>query len=320
MDKYPLIRKCLAVGIILLFIGVVLVPSINFNIIKASNDNDLVEVTTQACGIKGFDNTTVKLTGEQYQNLEQYFVEFRSRLNQTTTREGAVPLFKEAVVELNRYGLLPMGMSVNQAQKLVITGYLNEKVMHLFQNIAQRNRLVSSNDSNNLCLIAGVTNQTVFTGIFFTTFYSAAFITVLLGALFKEFGLHLLEIITTSLGLLFLCPENLVLLLSSKLTSPVHLEGLTMFGKRVTKGQGPNIYYPSEGWIWTKGLNGNKKWNGSFVGDVFFFNRVGIGEVEKYYMGVMGFTGLTVQRILNGETIFLGTALRIALDTESPYP
>jgi hypothetical protein len=62
MDKNPLMIKCLAVGIILLFIGVVLVPSINFNVVKASYDNDLVEVTTQACGIKGFGNTTIKLT------------------------------------------------------------------------------------------------------------------------------------------------------------------------------------------------------------------------------------------------------------------
>ena len=89
-------------------------------IVKASDDNDLVEVTTQACGIKGFGNTTVKLTREQYQNLEQYLVEFRQRLNQTSTREEAVPIFKEAVVELDKYGLLPKGMSVEKAQRLVI--------------------------------------------------------------------------------------------------------------------------------------------------------------------------------------------------------
>jgi len=51
MEKYPSIRKWLTVGIILLFIGVALAPSINNSIVKASNDNDLVEVTSQACGI-----------------------------------------------------------------------------------------------------------------------------------------------------------------------------------------------------------------------------------------------------------------------------
>jgi hypothetical protein len=114
-------RKWLAVGIILLFIGVAVAPSINSAVVKASDDNDLVEVTSQACGIQGFANTTVKLTKEQYQNLEQYLVDFRARLNQTTNREEAVPIFKEAVVELNKYGLLPKGMSVEKAQKFVIS-------------------------------------------------------------------------------------------------------------------------------------------------------------------------------------------------------
>jgi hypothetical protein len=56
-----MIRKQLAVGIILLFIGVAVAPSINQSIVTASQDDDLVEVTTQACGIKGYGNTTVKL-------------------------------------------------------------------------------------------------------------------------------------------------------------------------------------------------------------------------------------------------------------------
>jgi len=109
-----MIRKWLAIGIILLFVGVTLAPTINFNTVKASTDEDLVEVTTQACGIKGYGNTTVKLTREQYQNLEQYLIEFRARSNKTTTREEAIPIFKEAVVELDKYGLLPNGMSVER--------------------------------------------------------------------------------------------------------------------------------------------------------------------------------------------------------------
>ncbi len=88
-------KKILAVGVILFFIGVAVAPSINQSVVKASQDDDLVEVTTQACGIKGYGDTTVKLTREQYQNLEQYLVEFRARLNQTTTREEAVPFSRK---------------------------------------------------------------------------------------------------------------------------------------------------------------------------------------------------------------------------------
>ena len=114
-------KKLLALGIIFLFIGVSVAPSINSSVVKTSDD--LVEVTTQACGIQGFGNTTVKLTKQQYQDLERYLVDFRARLNQTTTREEAVPIFKDTVVELNKYGLLPKGMSVEQAQKLILKKY-----------------------------------------------------------------------------------------------------------------------------------------------------------------------------------------------------
>jgi hypothetical protein len=40
------VKKGLVVSIILLFIGVAVLPNINLSVVKASNDNDLVEVTT----------------------------------------------------------------------------------------------------------------------------------------------------------------------------------------------------------------------------------------------------------------------------------
>jgi len=147
-------KKILVAGISLLFIITAITPSINFNIVKASNNNDFVEVTTQACGIKGFGNTTVKLTREQCQNLEQYLVEFRARLNQTTTREEAVPIFKEAVVELNKYGLLPKGMSVEQAQKF-ISGERFHPILQIFLKkilvIQNKNSNISNDVINLLC-------------------------------------------------------------------------------------------------------------------------------------------------------------------------
>jgi hypothetical protein len=42
-------KKILAIGVILLFIGVAVAPSINQSVATASQDDDLVEVTTQAC-------------------------------------------------------------------------------------------------------------------------------------------------------------------------------------------------------------------------------------------------------------------------------
>ena len=42
MDNCLWVRKCLVVGIILLFLGIAIAPRINFIVTKASNDTDVV--------------------------------------------------------------------------------------------------------------------------------------------------------------------------------------------------------------------------------------------------------------------------------------
>jgi hypothetical protein len=159
MCRNILLKKGVAVAIILLFLGVAVVPSINISVVKAATDNDLVEVTIEAYGIKGFGNHTVKLTKQQNQNLEQYLLDFRERLNTTTTREEAVSLFKEAVVELNKYGLLPKGMSVEHAQRLVTGYYQNSnmlrKIQNDFQSIAKikQKQNLNPNMKNAFCVL-----------------------------------------------------------------------------------------------------------------------------------------------------------------------
>jgi len=154
-----LLKKGVAVAIILLFLCVAVVPCINISVVKAATDNNLVEVTTEAYGIKGFGNHTVKLTKQQNQNLERYLADFRERLNTTTTREEAVPLFKEVVVELNKYGLLPKGMSVEHAQRLVTGYYQNSNILRKIQNDVQsiakskQKQYLNPNMKNTFCLL-----------------------------------------------------------------------------------------------------------------------------------------------------------------------
>ncbi len=149
-----MLRKWLAIGIILLFVGVTIAPTINFNTVKASTDDDLVKVTTQAYGIRGYEDATVTLTKEQYQNLGQYLGEVRERLNQTTTREEAGSLFKEAVVELDSYQLLPTRMSVEQAQRLVTTEGQVPNVPHCLKNSF-------SEFINSFCFFAAITYNVI---------------------------------------------------------------------------------------------------------------------------------------------------------------
>ncbi|MCJ7697208.1 MAG: hypothetical protein MUO73_02635 [Thermoplasmata archaeon] len=261
--KNTWMKKGLVVSVILLFIGIAIAPSINFTVVKASNDNDLVEVTTQACGIKGYGNTTVKLTRQQYQNLEQYLVDFRARLNQTTTREEAVPIFKEAVVELNKYGLLPKGMNVERAQKLV-TGQNQNKNMEKLKERLMRNRLLSlDNNSNLLCLIAGETNITAIVGISPVIFLAACLIGNSVGnALYYNFRLHILGFITAEIAWLFLLLGVLGYFFPATIFSLITL-GV------VINAMGHVSYTPAQGWVVTFGINLAKGWTGSFYGQHF---------------------------------------------------
>jgi hypothetical protein len=160
VSRNILLKKGVPVALILLFFGVAVVPSISIIGAKVdTTEHDLVEVTTEVYGIKGFGNHTVKLTRQQNQNLERYIVGFRERLNQTTTREETVVLLKEAVVELNKYGLLPKGMSVEHAQRLVTGNYQKSNSLNKIQNRYQSNAKIKQkqnlnpNMKNAFCLL-----------------------------------------------------------------------------------------------------------------------------------------------------------------------
>jgi hypothetical protein len=151
--------------------------------------DDLIEVTSQACGIQGFGNTMVKLTKQQYQNLEQYLVDFRERLNHTTTREQAVPIFKDAVAELNKYGLLPKGMSVEQAQRLVTMGN------HL-QNTLKNMEKFNPSVINSYCLFTAIFNSSIDLNVFtLFGYWLASFggygnlLAIIFGIIFVYFGM-----------------------------------------------------------------------------------------------------------------------------------
>jgi hypothetical protein len=297
-------KKIISVGIILLFIGVALAPSINFNVVKASNDKDLVEVITQACGIQGYDDTTVKLTRQQYQDLEQYLVGFRARLNQTTTREEAIPIFKEAVVELDTYGLLPRGMSVEQALQHVTKSYQDEKIINFKEKLLINSLSIFDNKSNVLCLIAGRTTETIF--IPFLARVSLLPTLATLAWAFVTIPSDRLIIGMTLLGLSLLFGITFIMSFLMGNIIPSSFLQWIRFGEWISR---PGYVNPAEGWLFTVGLNGVKTCNYSFHG--------AIGGDD--YLGVMGFTGIKIFIpnldfvVIPYTAFFLGSALLVKI-------
>ena len=303
-----MIRKWLVIGIILLFVGVTIAPTINFQVVKASTDDDLVEVATQACGIQGYGNTTVKLTREQYQNLEQYLVEFRARLSQTTTREEAVPVFKEAVVELDKYGLLPAGMSVEQAQRLVTGRFQNKNIIRLQEKFIRNHLIPLDNSSNYFCLIAGKATNIVVFGPLFST----------LDKIYtKEGPLFILIILLFGWSM----PAYFIYLLLSAFSAylyfllPLNLLGQMCFGSHQERYHGEYPLIPSNGSIFSFGINGIKNWIGDFYGGIYtiFLPNFFDGGVYRY-IGINVFSGLKFYIKSTHVTHFLGSCFQVKLE------
>lgn len=146
--------RILALGFIVLFLNSIVLPSVILDTVKASGQDDGVVVTTEVCGIGRYDNTTVRLTKEQYQDLEKYLVRFKACLNKTSTPEEAICLFHDAVVQLHTYGLLPCGMSVAEAQRLVTGRFQRHLITDWMKSSLQ-------GSINTLCLFAAITDGVI---------------------------------------------------------------------------------------------------------------------------------------------------------------
>ncbi len=301
--------KGLVVSIIFLFISVSVTPSINTSVVRASDDNDLIEVTTQACGIQGYENTTVKLTREQYQNLEQYLVEFRARLNQTTTREEAIPIFKDAVVVLEKYGLLPKGMSVQQAQNLVT--FSNRKVSHLRPikpNILKQFNSPSNNNTIDVfCMIAGESTNTYFQTLLNTAAILFSGLFIILPSFFI-LGAFIWSVIHNVDSVLLYILAIIATAVDTGLLGVVFPFLLTHSG---ISAIGIIRYVSSQGWIHLT-AHSNVWVNGTFNGSF-----PTIPNSDFTFMGspgVIGFTGLHLKtNSTSHKSYYFGTALVVAV-------
>ena len=254
-----MIKKGLAVAVILLFIGVAFTPSINSSVVE----DKLVEFDVEFCGLG--KKHTVKLTQQETVEVELLFDEIRTKLDNVESRDEAGVIFKEAVVELDKYGLL-RGLSVRQAQRLATGGNQNPRFMNILEKFKNRNLGTLDIVGNFRCWIVGRTNNTHFIGgilkIAWSIYINVPF------PFNRVFGYVIVS------PLLTLC-----------LFKPFFL------GADITIDNGM-------GWIWTDGLLGTQTWEGLIKGilpvsepctAIGNFNGIRIlqnyGSYENYYLG-----------------------------------
>jgi len=266
-------KKLVSLIIILLFIGVAIAPSIDAS-------DDLVELDVEFCGLGR--KHTIQLTQQEADEVEQLFVDIEQKLSEAETREEAEIIFKETVVELDRFGLLG-GMSVEQAQSLVTGKEHNPVVVKLFEIFYKRNHEKIGNNTNILCLIAGITDYTWFIG----------------------------PIMWSFLILLFKINSEVLyfILLSLFLSYSIFLTIFPMaFGYNIYVGNDDT--HPAYGWLSTIGLNGKKSWNGPFIGNI---TRLKLIEWLEG-LGVVGFTGIKIYFQPGQIGFYFGSALWVKIE------
>jgi hypothetical protein len=234
-------------------------------------------------------------------------------LDNIETREETVEVFNEAIVELDKYGLLG-GLSVKQAQRLVTGGYQNRRAMKVLEKLYSRNQELSDDNVNYLCLVCGQATYTARLG--FVGNVLLMILDILLKSNWFQELMFLFEFVDISI-IFFL---TLLSFNPIPYISPLAIRNSLGFGLRVTDFfQTSGEVYRSEGFITSVGLLGIKQCSGKFWG---MGEYISAQLLQKWAglswfsasspVGAVGFTGIKIMlKLENSDTFFLGSALEV---------
>ncbi len=266
--------------------------------------NDYIEITTQVYGLKEVKGATIQLTTQQYQELETYLIEFRAHLNQSTTKETTDSLFKEAILELNKYQLLPQGMHIQQVNDLITANIKNAQQTMLLSGLPRISDFL--NHTNAFCFIAGETTMnTRFFGILEMGSSALCWILSFFSLIARHNGNDPVFLNTTLTFINSL--RNIIYKINAK---RIIGTGIITFGHSHTSSIPPPYRYdPAQGWITSLGLLGKKSWNGTFFGRLLF-----MAPYDSYlvYPGAMGFVGIKLNR-RDGTFFFIGSSAVVSI-------
>lgn len=253
------INKKIIIGSI---IAVVILILVSFSSVvgKVSLDNEFVELEVEFSGLG--KKQTVKLTQQEANEVEQLFDDIQDMLSNGDANE----IFKDVVVELDKYGLLG-GLSIKQVQKLVTSPYQRFQNNKFLQKIVDADKL--DDNENSFCSIFGSITNVCFYRI------------------------------------------RLFLILHLNKINPLQLFSSVSIGSDSCSFEGPSYYYPSDGYIWTYGTNGNIQWDGLLKGDIDSVLINIVYSYYRYFRGIKGFSGIQIS--LNDTTVFFGFARQVKI-------
>jgi hypothetical protein len=146
-------KKGLTIGIIILFIGLAVAPSISANI----DEKKMIEYTTEIYGL-GEGKRTIKLTQEQSKDFERLMDEIQFDFNNTKTISDAKEIVSNAIAKLDDYGLFG-DLTAKSVERLILSGIsrqcLSSRVVNKLNNLGFWN-------TNILCVIGGYCKNILF--------------------------------------------------------------------------------------------------------------------------------------------------------------
>jgi hypothetical protein len=201
---------------------------------------------------------------------------------------------------------LPKGMSVEQAQKLVLSMYLNTKYTGLIEKML-RNKQEEGISSNYFCLVTGNATQTFIIHRFNICYWLEYFGLIIYLSGFYKSGLFSILCLALGLGLTALGASIQYYIVEGN-----PLAFMTIIGIGYRWSNDPVVY--SLGWLKSYGLLGEKSWNGSFKGNLPGKILYEPDMDYIYYPAMWGFCGLKILLSGEDERFFLGTALVFSIE------
>jgi len=298
--------------IILLLVSFSAFSNIDLSIVKAYDNNNLIEVKTQFYDIIGEASQTTQLTEEEIQEIKTVFDDLKNHLSTSESMEETQKLFNDTIVELDRYNLLPEEMGIQHAQRLVNRASINQKRIAFLQKFSMKVKTGTAAGmiQNAFCSIAGNTSNTHFAKII------------------KRTALRLYDLIDYSTGNAPLVKVATALWVVcnqiSKISQMILYKNGYHVGVCIYFGNNhyypyPNWLSPAQGWISTDGINGKQDINGSFWGQKITsgWQPQDDWNMNHTWRGCTGFTGLILYTGTD-TAYYLGSALSVNVGSNRP--
>ena len=283
--------KTFVVISIFLIINLTIFPAFSADITK---NMDLVDLSVEFFGYNYKYFYKSKISIEQARGLDLIFESLEDKLENSENESDSVAILKETVWQLKNLGITDDNLlqDMNNLFENINYNIFTFEENDLFSNVNKIN-----NNQNFLCLISGkTTNCTMFIPrIFLPT--TMTYIGLILAMIISMF---------TGKNPLYIAVDLFLLYGAARMLFPPDFMSIMILG--IDK------YKPAEGWIWTMGLNGVKKWSGKFYGSLS--DRAGC-IASNYFSGLKIVTNIEGQEL--GGAMLLGFVDRISIDYDYPW-